>query len=104
MFAHPARGVPVRPGSVFWRRGCLEMEARPASASTSGAPEQERDMTAADDGRPDDPEGRSEQAAGALAGDGDLDRDGQVDHGVTSVKQHVDRVADKVKGLLRSRD
>lgn len=80
------------------------MEAGPAGASTSGAPEQERDMTAADDGRPEDPEGPLEQLAGARSGDRDVDLDGEVDHGVTGLKQNVHRVADKVKGLLRSRE
>lgn len=61
-------------------------------------------MTAPDDGRPDEPEGSLEQLAGGRSGDPDPDRDGEIDHGVTSVKQHVDRVADKVKGLLRSRE
>lgn len=80
------------------------MEAWPAGASTSGAPEQERNMTAPDDGRPDDPERPLGPLAGARPGDRDVEGDGNVDRGVTSVPQHVDRVADKVKGLLRSRD
>lgn len=61
-------------------------------------------MAAADDGRPDGPEGRLEQAAGASTGDRDLEREGPVDRTLGGVKQNVDRVADKVKGLLRSRD
>jgi hypothetical protein len=60
-------------------------------------------MTAADDGRPDDPERSLEQPAGARSGDRDLGGV-EVDPGVTSVRHNVDRVADKVKGLLRSRE
>ena len=63
-------------------------------------------MAAADDRRLDAQEikGRLEQAAGNLTGDRDLEREGTVDRGASGVKQNVDRVADKVKGLLRSRD
>lgn len=63
-------------------------------------------MAAADDRRLDADEikGRLKQAAGKLAGDRDLEREGSIDRGVSGVKQNVDRVADKVKGLLRSHD
>lgn len=59
---------------------------------------------AADDGRFDEAKGRVKQAAGALSGNRDLEREGKVDRGVSGVKKNVDRVADKVKGLLRSGD
>ena len=63
-------------------------------------------MAAADDGRldVDEAKGRLKQAAGALSGDRDLEREGRVDRGLSGVKKNVDRVADKVKGLLRSED
>ena len=63
-------------------------------------------MAAADDGRLDGDEttGRVEQDAGNSTGDRDLERDGQVDRTTSGVKQNIDRVADKVKGLLRSCD
>lgn len=63
-------------------------------------------MAAADDARPDadEVEGRLGQAAGALSGDRDLGREDKVDRGASSVTQNVDRVADKVKGLLRPGD
>lgn len=63
-------------------------------------------MAAADDRRldADEVKGRLKQAAGNLTGDRDLEREGKVDRGVSGVKQNVDRVADKVKGLLRPRD
>ena len=63
-------------------------------------------MAAADDRRLDADEikGRLKQAAGHLTGDRDLAREGKVDRTTSGVKQNVDRVADKVKGLLRSRD
>ena len=63
-------------------------------------------MAAADDRRLDADEitGRLKQAAGNLTGDRDLAREGTVDRTTSGVKQNIDRVADKVKGLLRSRD
>lgn len=63
-------------------------------------------MAAGDDARLDTDEikGRLKKAAGALTGDRDLQREGSVDRGLSGVKQNVDRVADKVKGLLRSGD
>lgn len=63
-------------------------------------------MGAADDPRIDADEikGRLKQAAGALSGDRDLEREGKVDRGTSSVKHNIDRVADKVKALLRSGD
>lgn len=57
-------------------------------------------MAAADDHRidGDDATGRLKQAIG----DDDLEREGRIDPGTSSVKHNIDRVADKVKGLLRS--
>ena len=63
-------------------------------------------MAAADDRRLDADEstGRLERAAGDLTGNRDLQRDGGGDRSTSGVKKNVDRVADKVKGLLRPRD
>lgn len=60
-------------------------------------------MAGADD-RPtmDEVEGRLEHAVAARTGDTDSERDGRIDRTTGSVKQNIDRVADKVKGLLRS--
>lgn len=50
----------------------------------------------------DEAKGRMKEAAGALSGNDELEREGTVDRVVSDVKQGVDRVADKVKDLLRS--
>lgn len=62
-------------------------------------------MAAADHRRLDAEEskGRLEQAAGNLRGDRDLANEGTADRTTSGVEQNVDRVAGKVKGLLRSR-
>lgn len=57
---------------------------------------------AGDDRTLDEAEGRVEQAAGALTGDDDLQREGKVDRAVSEAKTSIDRIAEKVKGLLRS--
>lgn len=51
----------------------------------------------------DEAKGRAKKAAGALSGDEQLEREGTVDRVVSDVKGGVDRVAQKVKDLLRSK-
>jgi uncharacterized protein YjbJ (UPF0337 family) len=50
----------------------------------------------------DELKGRLKRAAGALSGDDDLEREGRIDSAASTAKYGIDRVADKVKGLLRS--
>lgn len=50
----------------------------------------------------DELKGRLKRAAGALTGDDDLEREGRIDSAASTAKSGIDRVADKVKGLLRS--
>ncbi len=50
----------------------------------------------------DEVKGRAKEAAGAVTGDDDLKNEGKLDQTVSSVKEGVDKVADKVKGMLRS--
>lgn len=50
----------------------------------------------------DEVKGRAKEAAGALTGDDQLENEGRVDRAVSDTKRGVDRVAEKVKGLLRS--
>ncbi len=45
----------------------------------------------------DETKGRAKQAAGDLTDDDELKREGKVDRAVSSVKDKVDDVADKVK-------
>jgi hypothetical protein len=57
-------------------------------------------MAAADDERHD-----TDGAAGRVApglGNADLEREGHIDRATNPVKHNIDRVADKVKHLLRS--
>ena len=57
------------------------------------------------DGDLDTAKGRVKQAAGDLAGDDDLKREGKVDEAAGSVKEKVGEAADKVKDVLhRNRD
>lgn len=62
----------------------------------------EEHQMAGDDRTLDEAEGRVEQAAGALTGDDDVQREGKVDRAVSEAKTSIDRIAEKVKGLLRS--
>jgi uncharacterized protein YjbJ (UPF0337 family) len=48
--------------------------------------------------------GRGKQAAGDIADDKTLKREGKVDDVASSVKDKVDDAADKVKGMLRRRE
>jgi uncharacterized protein YjbJ (UPF0337 family) len=46
----------------------------------------------------DEGKGRVKEAAGSLTGDKDLKNEGKVDQAKSSVKDGVDKVADKVTG------
>jgi uncharacterized protein YjbJ (UPF0337 family) len=48
----------------------------------------------------DEAKGRVKEAAGSLTGDKSLKRDGQADQAKASVKDGVDKVADKAKDVL----
>ena len=46
----------------------------------------------------DDGKGRLKEAAGSLTGDDSLKREGKIDQAKSTVKDAVDKVADKVTG------
>jgi uncharacterized protein YjbJ (UPF0337 family) len=48
----------------------------------------------------DEGKGRLKEAAGSLTGDQDLKHEGKADQAKASVKDKVDKAADKVKDLL----
>jgi len=48
----------------------------------------------------DEGKGRLKEAAGSLTGDEDLKKEGKADQAKASVKDKVDRAAEKVKGAL----
>jgi uncharacterized protein YjbJ (UPF0337 family) len=48
----------------------------------------------------DEAKGRVKEAAGSLTGDESLKQDGRTDQAKASVKDAVDKVSDKAKGLL----
>ena len=48
----------------------------------------------------DDTKGRIKESAGALTGDDSLKNEGKVDRATGSVKDKVDDVADKAKGVV----
>jgi uncharacterized protein YjbJ (UPF0337 family) len=48
----------------------------------------------------DDAKGRVKEATGSLTGDDDLKREGKVDKATGAAKDGVEKVADKVKGVL----
>lgn len=48
----------------------------------------------------DESKGRLKEAAGSLTGDDDLKNEGKADQAKASLKDKVDRVADKAKDLL----
>jgi uncharacterized protein YjbJ (UPF0337 family) len=50
----------------------------------------------------DEAKGRTKQAAGDLTDDEKLKREGKIDRAVSSVKEKVDDVADKVKERIGS--
>jgi uncharacterized protein YjbJ (UPF0337 family) len=49
----------------------------------------------------DDAKGRVKEAAGNLTGDDDLKREGKVDKATGAAKDGVEKVADKVKDVLK---
>jgi uncharacterized protein YjbJ (UPF0337 family) len=49
----------------------------------------------------DDAKGRAKEAAGSLTGDDDLKREGKVDQAKSTVKEGVNKVADKVKDITK---
>ena len=49
----------------------------------------------------DELKGRAKEAAGDLTGDEDLKREGKIDQAAGKVKDLVERVSDKIKGVLR---
>ena len=51
-------------------------------------------------GKSDELKGRVKEAAGALAGDEKLKREGKVDQVVGKIKQKVEKVVDKVKDAI----
>jgi uncharacterized protein YjbJ (UPF0337 family) len=52
-------------------------------------------------GKTDEVKGRVKEAAGVLAGDAKLKREGKADQIAGKVKQQVEKVVDKVKVALR---
>lgn len=52
------------------------------------------------DGKTDEAKGRLKEAGGALTGDKELKNEGKVDRATGSVKDKVDDVADKAKGVV----
>ena len=52
----------------------------------------------------DELKGRAKRAAGELAGDDDLKREGSVDTGAGKAKEAVDKVADKAKDVVGDDD
>ena len=52
-------------------------------------------------GKSDELKGRVKEAAGALAGDKKLKREGKADQAVGKIKQKVEKVIDKVKEAVR---
>jgi uncharacterized protein YjbJ (UPF0337 family) len=57
-------------------------------------------MSMADD-KLDKAKGRTKEAAGDLTGDRDLQREGKVDRASGSIKEKLDEVTSKVKGIFR---
>jgi uncharacterized protein YjbJ (UPF0337 family) len=52
------------------------------------------------DGKYDEMKGRAKEAVGDLTDDDDLKDEGKVDRAGGSIKDKVDKVADKVKGVI----
>ena len=53
------------------------------------------------DDKLDKAKGRTKEAAGDLTGDRDLQREGKVDRASGSIKEKLDEVTSKVKGIFR---
>jgi uncharacterized protein YjbJ (UPF0337 family) len=51
-------------------------------------------------GKSDELKGRVKEAAGVLAGDKKLKREGKTDQAAGKIKQKVEKVVDKIKGAL----
>lgn len=51
-------------------------------------------------GKTEELKGRVKEAAGALTGDAKLKQEGRTDQTVGKIKQNVEKVVDKVKGVL----
>jgi uncharacterized protein YjbJ (UPF0337 family) len=49
----------------------------------------------------DDAKGRVKEAAGSLAGDDDLKREGKVDQAGGKAKEGVEKITDKIKDALK---
>jgi uncharacterized protein YjbJ (UPF0337 family) len=52
-------------------------------------------------GKTDELKGRVKEAAGALTGDEELKREGQIDQTVGKIKQKTDEIIDKVKAAVK---
>ena len=52
-------------------------------------------------GKTDELKGRVKEAVGALTGDEELKREGQVDQTVGKIKQKADKIIDKVKKAVK---
>ena len=52
-------------------------------------------------GKTDELKGRVKEAAGALAGDEELKREGKTDQAVGKIKQTAEKVIDKVRDTLK---
>jgi uncharacterized protein YjbJ (UPF0337 family) len=93
-----------------WHGGCLAHTGREGgrkvernrwvSASMSGAVVEEGEIEMAG-GKTDELKGRVKEAAGALTGDEELKREGQVDQTVGKIKQKADKIIDKVKEAVK---
>lgn len=53
------------------------------------------------DDKIDKSKGRAKEAMGDLSGDRDLQREGKVDRASGGMKEKLDQVTDKVKGMFR---
>jgi uncharacterized protein YjbJ (UPF0337 family) len=52
-------------------------------------------------GKTDELKGRVKEAAGALTGDAELKREGQLDQTVGKVKQTAEKMIEKIKGAVK---
>src|SRR5690606_20072466 len=60
-----------------------------------------REETHMADDKIDKAKGRTKEAMGDLSGDRDLQREGKVDRASGGMKEKLDQVTDKVKGMFR---
>jgi uncharacterized protein YjbJ (UPF0337 family) len=82
--SNDVRGVLHRPGTVI------------APSTRAGS----KGRTTMASGKSDELKGRVKEAAGALTGDDELKREGQVDQAAGKIKQAVEKVVDKVKDAI----